>query len=164
MCAFLTYRIINSNSYYRTKRLLFVMEADSVLCEVETNFQERSQNFENKLSASLCKSPPSARLSVRDSSVGRATRNGLDGPGIEFRWGRDFPHPSRPALGPPVQWVRGLSRGYTGRGVVLTTHTHLRTEVIKKGRAIPVLTLWASVVCYRENLYLYLFNCNFSKI
>ena len=30
----------------------------------------------------------------RDSAVGIATRYGLDGPG------RDFPHPSRPALGP----------------------------------------------------------------
>ena len=50
----------------------------------------------------------------RDSSAGIATRYGLDGPGIEFRWGRDFPHLSRPALGPtqpPVQWVPGLSRG-----------------------------------------------------
>ena len=50
----------------------------------------------------------------RDSSVGIATRYGLDGPGIESRWGRDFPHPSRPILGPtqpPVQWVLGLSRG-----------------------------------------------------
>ena len=36
----------------------------------------------------------------RDSSVGIATRKGLDGQGIESRWGRDFPHPSRPALGP----------------------------------------------------------------
>jgi hypothetical protein len=47
----------------------------------------------------------------RDSSVGIATRYGLDGPGIESRWGRDFPHPSRPALGPtqpPIQWVPGL--------------------------------------------------------
>ena len=50
----------------------------------------------------------------RDSSVGIATRYGLDGPGIESRWGRDFPHPSRPALRitqSPVQWVPGLSRG-----------------------------------------------------
>ena len=29
-----------------------------------------------------------------------ATRYGLDGSGIESRWRRDFPHPSRPALGP----------------------------------------------------------------
>jgi hypothetical protein len=34
----------------------------------------------------------------RDSSVGIATRYGLDGPGIESRWGRDFSHPSRPSL------------------------------------------------------------------
>jgi hypothetical protein len=50
----------------------------------------------------------------QDSSVGIATRRGLDGPGIESRWGRDYPHPSRPALGPtqlPIQWVPGLSQG-----------------------------------------------------
>jgi hypothetical protein len=34
------------------------------------------------------------------SSVGVATDYGLDGPGIESRWGRDFSHTSRPALGP----------------------------------------------------------------
>jgi len=34
------------------------------------------------------------------SSVGIATVSGLDGPGIESRWGRDFPHQSRPALRP----------------------------------------------------------------
>jgi len=34
------------------------------------------------------------------SSVGIATGYGLDGPGIESRWGLDFPHLSRRALGP----------------------------------------------------------------
>jgi hypothetical protein len=50
----------------------------------------------------------------RDSAVGIATRYGLDGPGIEFRWGRDFLHLSRPAKKPnqpPIQWVPGLSWG-----------------------------------------------------
>ena len=50
----------------------------------------------------------------RDSSVGIANAYGLDGPRIESRWERDFPHLSRPALRPtqpPVQWVPGLSRG-----------------------------------------------------
>ena len=52
------------------------------------------------------------------SSVGIATDYGLDGPGIESRWGEIF-RPSRPALGlgtgsfPEVKY---------GRGVLLTTH------------------------------------------
>jgi hypothetical protein len=48
------------------------------------------------------------------SSVSIATGYGLEGPGIEYWWGRDFPQLSRPALGPtqiPVQWVPNLSRG-----------------------------------------------------
>jgi hypothetical protein len=38
-------------------------------------------------------------------------RCGLDGPEIESQWGRDFPHPSRPSLGPtqpPIQGIPGL--------------------------------------------------------
>ena len=58
----------------------------------------------------------------RDSVVGIATRYELDGPRIESRRGRDFQHPSRPALGPaqpPVQWVPGSFPGvkWPGRGV-----------------------------------------------
>ena len=51
---------------------------------------------------------------MRDGIVGVATCYGLEGPGIESRWGRDLPHLSKPALRltqPPVQWVPGLSRG-----------------------------------------------------
>ena len=50
----------------------------------------------------------------RDISVGIETRYGLNGPGIESRWGRDFPLQSIPVLGPthpPIQWGPGLSRG-----------------------------------------------------
>ena len=48
------------------------------------------------------------------SSVGIGAGYGLDDPGIESRWGRDFPHLSRPSLGstqPPVQLVPGLLEG-----------------------------------------------------
>ena len=47
----------------------------------------------------------------RDSSVSIKTCYGLDGLGIESRWGWDFPYLSRTALGPtqlPIQWVPSL--------------------------------------------------------
>ena len=47
----------------------------------------------------------------QDCVVGMASRYGLDGPGIESRWGRDFPHPSRLAQEPTqtsMKWVANL--------------------------------------------------------
>jgi hypothetical protein len=49
----------------------------------------------------------------QDSSVGIATRYGLDGPGIESRWRRDFrTRPDRP-WGPPILLYNG-SRVFPG--------------------------------------------------
>jgi hypothetical protein len=60
------------------------------------------------------------RIVGRVSSVGMATGYGLDGLGIEFRWGgRDFPHrPDRPWSSPiPFeQWVPALFPGVKGPG------------------------------------------------
>jgi hypothetical protein len=47
------------------------------------------------------------------SSVGIATVYGLDGLGIESRWGRDFSHTSIPALGPTSLLYNGY-RVYLG--------------------------------------------------
>ena len=57
-----------------------------------------------------------------DSSVCIVTRYGLDGPGIESRWGQNVPHSSRQALGstqPSIQFGTGSFPGVKrpGRGV-----------------------------------------------
>ena len=68
------------------------------------------------------------------SSVGIAIGYGVDGPGIECRWGRDFPHLSRPALGAhPASCTMGTGPFpgvKSGRGVTLTTHYHLAPRYI----------------------------------
>ena len=70
----------------------------------------------------------------RDSSVGIATRYELNGPGIESRWGRDIPHPSRPALGLPSLLYSGYRVSFprvkrTGRGV---GHTSTSSAEVKE--------------------------------
>ena len=65
-------------------------------------------------------------LYIGEIHTSSKTGYGLDGPGIESRWGRYFPLLSTPALGPhqpPVQWVPGLSPGVkSDRGVTLTAY------------------------------------------
>ena len=72
------------------------------------------------------------------SVVGIATAYGLDGPGIESRWGRDFPRLSRPH----VQWVPGLSRDKE-RPRRDADPSPLLVPWSRKSRAIPLLPLWA---------------------
>ena len=67
----------------------------------------------------------------QDSSVGIATRYGLDGPGIESRRGEDYPHPSRPALRftqPPIQWIPGSFPSVKAS----TPHSHLASMLKKE--------------------------------
>jgi hypothetical protein len=75
------------------------------------------------------------------SVVGVATAYGLDGAGIESRWGRDFPHPSRPVqrpTQPPVQRIPGLPGGK-----------------VRSGRETDPLPPSSAVVKNRVELYLY---------
>jgi hypothetical protein len=61
----------------------------------------------------------------RDSVAGIATRYGLEGSGIETRWGEIFrTYPDR-LRGPPSLLYNGyrvFPGGKDGRGVMLTTH------------------------------------------
>ena len=89
---------------------LFIWTASAMLHIVFSLYARRSKA--TSVVKTFSTSPPSSR----DSSVGIATRDGMDGPGFESRWGggRDFLHPSIPTLWPtqpPIQWIPGLSSG-----------------------------------------------------
>ena len=58
---------------------------------------------------------------VRDSSVGTAIGCGLDGPGVEHRWGREFSPPCRLGLGPiqpNTKQIRDLISGGKADGAL----------------------------------------------
>jgi len=94
------------NCIWKQSHLFFFMPCDL----------QRPVSFEvGALSRSYVFSSFNENLSTsrsRDSSVGTSTRYGLNGPEIKSRWGRDFPHLSRPAVRPaqlPIEGVPGLS-------------------------------------------------------
>jgi hypothetical protein len=65
---------------------------------------------------------------------GIGTGYGLDGPGIESRLRRDFPHLCRPVLGPtqsPVQWIRVFPKGRkrSGRDALLVPRSKNRVQL-----------------------------------
>jgi hypothetical protein len=87
----------------------------------------------------------------RDSSVGIVTRYELDGTGIESRLGARFSAPVQtdPGAHPASCRYRVTFTGIKrpGRGV---DHPRPCSAEVKE-RAIPLLLLWAFMVCYRVN-------------
>ena len=95
----------------------------------------RNSGFHQDLGVRLPNTWPYFPICGPGSVVGIATGYGLHGPGIQSRWGRDFPHLSGPALGstqPPVHWVPGLSRGKERPGRD-TDPSPSSSAVVKKG-------------------------------
>ena len=105
------------------------------------------------------------RLCGPGSSVCIVTGYGLDGPGIESRWGARFYAPVQTGPGAyPASCTMGTGSFpgiKSGRGVTLTPHP-LLVPWSRKSRAIPLLSLWAVrpvqslSACTRVHFTLYL--------
>ena len=110
------------------------------------------------LKFTIISNQPTPGSAVWDSAVGIATRYRLYGPAIP-RCGRDFPHPSRPALGssqPTAKWVPSLFPGVKrpGSGVGHPPHPapKLKKEYPTSGLSWPVLG-WTLPLNSREKIF-----------
>jgi hypothetical protein len=92
------------------------------------------------------------RIHLLNVLVRTATRYGLDVPGIESRWGRDFPHLSKPALGPtqpPIKWILGLSPGVKRPGRGVDHPPPSSAEVHERVQLYLYSPFWVFVACCR---------------
>ena len=93
----------------------------------------------------------------RDSSVGIATRCGLNIRGIESRWRRDFPQPSTPALGPPSFLYNGYRISFPGvkqPGRDVNHPPPFSAEIKERVALYMYFPLWAFMVCSRAKFTL----------
>jgi hypothetical protein len=120
--------------------------------DLRNTFTVQAQVIRDSVTSKLNCRISHSHLMSRHSSVGIATRYGLDGAGIESRCRRDFPHPSLAALGPiqsPVQWLpspfpgRKTAVALRWRPTPSITKVKERTEV-----AIPLHSLSAFILMY----------------
>jgi hypothetical protein len=93
------------------------------------------------------------KLVGRDGSVGITTGYGLDGPGIESRWGANRTRPDRP-WGPPSHLYNGYRVSFPGvkrpeRGV--DNPPSSCAEVKERVELYLYSSTWAFVACSRVN-------------
>jgi hypothetical protein len=91
---------------------------------------------------------------VKDSVDGIEMCYGLEGPGIEIPWRRNFQHPVQKPLGPtqpPVKRVPCLSLGGKAAGAWLWTPIPSSAEFKRKSISIPLLLLWVFMAHFRVN-------------
>ena len=104
----------------------------------------------------------SKSLDGRDSSVGIATRYGLDCPDIESRGGGGrFSAPAQTGPGAhPASCTIGTGSflGVKRPGRCADPHPHLQCRVLKYGRTIPLPTLRALVACKGETFTFLFFH------
>jgi hypothetical protein len=88
----------------------------------------------------------------RNSSVGIATRYGLDSPGIESRCGARFSAPVRNCSGThPASYTMGTGSfpGVQRQGCSVDHPPTSNAKVKESKKSVPLLHFWAFVACYR---------------
>jgi hypothetical protein len=92
---------------------------------------------------------------LRGRLVGTATRYGLDGTGMESRWGRNIPQPFKTDPGAHtfscIMGTASFSRRSNGRGVYFFTHP-TSPRGYTNSRAVPLLSYWTIMACSSVSL------------